>query len=193
MCFGSSSRHGLWWIVSCGGGGTGTDGGVRGFFISSPLCSEIWMSASSKCHSCQALIIVNGFHLLLRSCLHQVWLNKELDQLHMSTLHLIQWFKYWPSLIKSKEAICRALFNLLPISGRGKIILFKGSSGPRFQLELQQINKKGAREKLVFSYWEIVQSVSAPGYHEGLPLICTLLPQIIKSLPSGHLLIFVTP
>jgi len=30
------------------------------------------MSASSKCHSCQGLIIVNGFHLLHRSHLHQL-------------------------------------------------------------------------------------------------------------------------
>lgn len=43
-----------------------TDGEVRGFFISSALCSGIWMSASSKHHSCQVLIIVNEFHLLHR-------------------------------------------------------------------------------------------------------------------------------
>lgn len=63
---GNGSRHGLWLIVSCGGGGVATDGEVRGFFISSALCSGIWMSASSKHHSCQVLIIVNEFHLLHR-------------------------------------------------------------------------------------------------------------------------------
>lgn len=57
---GDGRRHGLWLIVSCGGGG------VRGFFISSALCSRIWMSASSKHRSCQVLIIVNEFHLLRR-------------------------------------------------------------------------------------------------------------------------------
>lgn len=57
---GDGRRHGLWLIVSCGGGG------VRGFFISSALCSRIWMSASSKHRSCQVLIILNEFHLLRR-------------------------------------------------------------------------------------------------------------------------------
>lgn len=100
------------------------DGGVRGFFISSPLCSGIWMSASSKCHSCQALIIVNGFHLLRRSHLHQLLRNKEVDLLCMSALHLIHCFLYRPSFIKSRVVIRRALLNSLPISRRGVIISF---------------------------------------------------------------------
>lgn len=58
------SRHGLWLIINCGGGGVATE--VRCFFISSALCSGIWMSASSKHHRCQGLSIVNEFHLLHR-------------------------------------------------------------------------------------------------------------------------------
>lgn len=37
---------------------------ARDSFISSSMCLGIWMSASSKCHRCQGLIIVNGFHLV---------------------------------------------------------------------------------------------------------------------------------
>lgn len=113
---GSSSRHGLWYVVSCGGGGAGMDGGERGFFISSRLCSGIWMSASSKCHSCQALIIINGCHLSHRSRLHLLLLNKELDLLCMSALHLRHCFLYRPSFIKSMVAICKTLLNLQTIS-----------------------------------------------------------------------------
>lgn len=91
---GSSSRHGLWLIVSCGGGGVGMDGEVRGFFISSPLCGGIWMTASSKCHSWLVLIIINGFHLLHRSHLQQQIIDKELDLHCMLTLHLIQCVQY---------------------------------------------------------------------------------------------------
>lgn len=68
-----SSRHGLWLIISCGGGGVATDGEVRCFFISSGLCSGIWTSASSKHHKCQGLIIVNEFHLLHRYTFSTSW------------------------------------------------------------------------------------------------------------------------
>lgn len=71
-------------------------------FISSPLCSGIWMSASSKCHSCQALIIVNGFHLLYRSLLHQLLPDKELDLFCMSALHSVHYFSVSTIVYKVK-------------------------------------------------------------------------------------------